>query len=91
MKSPRLSHFALMFRNATPDVFEEFVNEFEKLALNYATAVVTAPADEVFVAQGRAQFASSFLRLLKECHLEPAAKPSPDSRERSGVRTWLSP
>lgn len=54
-----------LFR-ANPSVYEDFINRLQSYSSELALAVTTAPADQIFVVQGRSQQAQEFLRLLEE-------------------------
>ena len=66
----------LRLRNGNPEVFDKFLGLLQAYYEGLTNKVVQAPAEEVMVAQGRAQSAMALLRLFKECTVEPK-KPLP--------------
>lgn len=72
-----LSAAALRLRNANPEGFDQFVNILNDLAMDMLVSLSDASNDTVLVGQGKCQQMRWFLRLLRECHLEPKQKPAP--------------
>lgn len=70
-----LSQYALRLRGAAPKEFEAFVECFDAYATEVTVAVTACEPNEILNRQGRAQFALSFLKTLRECHLPPKTTP----------------
>ena len=66
-KNPTLSELALRLRNGNPEAWDEFLVRLQEYYEDLTMKVVQAPAEEVMVAQGRAQAAFALLRIFKEC------------------------
>lgn len=71
-----MSGLALRLKNAAPEIFDQFVNEFATYTSQVVLATTIAPVGEVLVAQGRAQQCRALLRMLSECHI-PLKQPTP--------------
>ena len=72
----RLHELSLRLRNASPEVWDAFVREFEVIANNTSLEMTDAPADQILKMQGRAQQCRALLRVFKECDAE-FRKPTP--------------
>lgn len=72
-----LSQYAHRLKIAAPKEFDSFVECFDAYATEVTLAVTSAEQHEVLNRQGRAQFALTHLRMLRECHLPPKKPPSP--------------
>lgn len=68
---------ALRLYNASPIAFSEFVRALSDMTDAATVAVTEAPAENIMVAQGRAQQMRHVLRILNECRIEPTPKPTP--------------
>ncbi len=77
-EAPRhpLSELALRLRNASPEVWDMFVREFDAYTNEGMSAMSEAPPDKILIAQGRVQQCRALLRLFKECDV-PNRKPTP--------------
>lgn len=78
-KPPTLSDLALRLRNGNPDAWDEFLIRMQGYYEDLTMKVVQAPAEEVMVAQGRAQSIFALLRTFKECTVERKQKPLPQA------------
>ena len=76
-KPPTLSDLALRLRNGNPDAWDEFLIRMQGYYEDLTMKVVQAPAEEVMVAQGRAQGVMALLRMFKECTVEKKRRPLP--------------
>ena len=65
-----LSDLALQLRNGNPDAWDTFLMRLQSYYEDLTMKVVQAPAEEVMVAQGRAQATFALLRIFKECTVE---------------------
>ena len=72
-----LSDLCLRLRNGNPEAFDAFLIELRSYYDHLTDEVVQATADQVLVAQGRAQSAFALLRIFKECTVERKEKPLP--------------
>ena len=77
-KTPTLSELALRLRNGNPEAWDEFLVQMQGYYEDLTMKVVQAPAEEVMVAQGRAQSIFALLRTFKECTVE-RKKPLPQA------------
>ena len=74
---PSLSQYMLLLRNGNPEGFDGFLKRLTEYYEDLTMKVVQAPAEEVMVAQGRAQAIFAVLRLFKECTVEQKPRPLP--------------
>ena len=74
---PSLPQCSLLLRNGNPEAFDAFLVRMAEYYDDLTLKVVQAPADEVLVAQGRAQAAFALLRIFKECTAKKNEKPLP--------------
>lgn len=72
----KITEFALRLKNADPHIYDKFIEHVAAYVHDITVAVTEAPPSEILVAQGRAQNAMKFYRLLTEFR-DPAAKPTP--------------
>lgn len=63
--------------NNDPRVYEQLIRLVDQRVEEITVAVTEAAPDQILVAQGRAQEARKFLRLMIEFPEEPAAQPEP--------------
>lgn len=68
-----------MMKNASPEVFDEFVNSFEQYVGQQMAMIVNCPREELANYQGRVQQATGILHLLRNCHVE-LKRPEPVPR-----------
>ena len=78
MPAPKtaLHELSLRLRNASPEVWDAFVREFETYTGEASLAMTDSPADQLLKMQGRAQQCRALLRVFKECDAE-FRKPAP--------------
>lgn len=74
MAQSPLSAAALRLRNATPEMFENFVRELTAHVDLVTVAVTDADSGNILRLQGHAQEARALLRVFKECHLTAQTK-----------------
>ena len=72
-----IAEAALRLRNANPEGFDQFVNILNELTMDMLVSLSDATNDRVLIAQGQCQQMRWFLRMLRECNLEPKQKPAP--------------
>lgn len=72
-----LAQCALRLRAASPKDWDAFVEVFDAYSTEITVAVVSAPQDQVLVAQGKAQAFLHLLDTFRYCQLraQPPAKP----------------
>lgn len=58
---------AASLARSAPREWNEFVTAFRNLTEHRRDECISSPADNVFVAQGRAREAASLLRLMEHC------------------------
>ena len=75
MDVKNLSDYFARIKNLDPRLYEQFIRSLDQYVTELTVAVTTAPASEVFVAQGRAQQARKFFQLFTE--FREVSKPSP--------------
>ncbi len=76
-KSPTFKEVWLLLRNGNPEAFDMVIARLQDYYDDLSFKVIQAPAEEVMVAQGRAQSAFAILRMLKECTVEQKPRPLP--------------
>ena len=76
-KAPTFQEIWLLLRNGNPDAFDLVIARMQAYYDDLSFKVIKAPAEEVMVAQGRAQSAFAILRMLKECTVEKKERPLP--------------
>lgn len=86
IKQSPLAEEALRLRNANPQAFDKFVGLWEQVRAHCAEDFAQAQPSEILIFQGRVQAYAHIIRILKECHIEPAMKPLPPMPQaQSGV------
>ena len=73
----RMKELMVRLRNGNPESFDQFIEAAKEYYDDLTFRVVQSSADEVLQAQGRAQSAYAYLRMLKECTVEKKSKPLP--------------
>jgi hypothetical protein len=73
-----LSQTALWLKNANPQAFDQHCIELQKYEDSLVDQMIQSGTGEVLTAQGRVQSIRAYLRVLKECHLEPKKTPVPE-------------
>lgn len=77
MDDRALAEAAMYLRNAAPEQYARFVEEFAVLATSAAMVLVTARADSIMSDQGWAKAAQFFLRTFKDCQERVMAPKKP--------------
>jgi hypothetical protein len=72
-----LAEAAMYLRNAAPEQYAKFVEEFALLATQSAMVLVTSRPDTIMSDQGWAKAAQFFLRTFKDCQARVAAPKKP--------------
>ncbi len=72
-----MKDWMLRLRNGNPEAFDKFLILLSDYYHDLMEKVVQAPAEEVMVAQGRAQGVMALLRMFKECTVEKKRRPLP--------------
>lgn len=62
-------------RSADPEIYEQFIKLMDGYVYGLIEQVVSAPSDEILVAQGRAQAGQAIFRLLVEQPTTPPTTP----------------
>jgi len=70
-----LKRATLSLRNANPEGFEIFLNQFNDLTMEALKALSEAPTDQILIQQGRCQQLRSLMRAFVEC--DKTTEPTP--------------
>ena len=62
-----LKKSSLSLRNANPEGFDKFLNDFNDLTMEALKALSEATTDQVLIQQGRCQQLRSLMRAFVEC------------------------
>jgi hypothetical protein len=79
----RLAEAAMYLRNAAPDQYLRFVEEFAAVATGSAFVLISSKADSIMSDQGWAKAAQFFLRTIKDCDSRVAASKKPTAEAPS--------
>ena len=66
-----IKHCFQLLKNSDPQLYERLIRLCDQYAYELMEATVTAPQDQILVAQGRAQQAIKFMRLMTEMPVNP--------------------
>ena len=66
-----IKHCFQLLKNSDPQLYERLIRLCDQYTHDLMEATVTAPQDQILVAQGRAQQAIKFMRLMTEMPVNP--------------------
>jgi hypothetical protein len=72
-----LAEAALYLRNAAPEQYARFIEEYARLATHAAMVLVTSKPETIMSDQGWAKGAQYFLRTFKDCQTRMATPKKP--------------